>query len=79
MKGKYPQPRVAATKTPKLDDFIKQVVPTASNNANKELAKIQTFVLDAIAPLTTIMEAGNSEDKNCPLRRLWQQLRQLWS
>ena len=25
VKGKYPQPRVAATKTPKLDEFIRQV------------------------------------------------------
>ena len=54
---------MAATKTPKLDEFIRHVVPSASKNADKELAKIQTFVLDAIAPLATILEAGNSEDK----------------
>ena len=61
---------MAATKTPRLDEFIGQVVPSASKNADKELPKIQTFVLDAIAPLVMILEAGNSEDKELSIEEV---------
>ena len=60
-KGKFPkQPKVAAVKTPKLDDYLKQLVPAASKQADKELAKVQTFTLDAVAPLTALMETCGS-------------------
>ena len=60
-KGKFPkQPKVAAMKTPKLDDYLKQLVPAASKQADKELAKVQTFTLDAVAPLTALLETCGS-------------------
>ena len=46
MTSKFPRPKVAATRTPKVDDYIKQIVSPATD---KELAKIQTFVMDAVA------------------------------
>ena len=57
-------------KTPKLDEFIRQVVVPASKNADKELVKILTFVLDAVAPLAMILEAGNSEDKELSIEEV---------
>ena len=40
-KGKFPkQPKVAAVKTPKLDDYLKQLVPAASKQAHKPRCKL---------------------------------------
>ena len=50
-------PKVPA---PRLDHFIKPETPQATKNLDKELAKIQTFVLDALAPLTAMVEHANS-------------------
>ena len=63
IRARFPQPKVAATKTPRLDDFLKATIPTTAKNEDKELAKIQTFVLDSMAPLTALLEAGNSEEE----------------
>ena len=52
VRARYPQPKVAATRTPKLDESFKQIVPATTKAADKNLAKIQTFILDAVAPLT---------------------------
>ena len=52
----FPLPQVAATRTPQLDSFIKPEVPQPVKTCDKEWARIQTFVLDALAPLTSLME-----------------------
>ena len=57
IKGQYPQPKVAATRTPKLDDSFKQILPAAARTMDKDLARIQTFVLDAVSPLVSLLEA----------------------
>ena len=59
----YPLPKVPATRTPQLDAFLKTEVSGGIKTADKELAKIQTFALDAIAPLTAILEA-DAKDKD---------------
>jgi len=41
-------PQVAASWDPQWDPFIKPEVPQYSKTTNKELAKVQTFVLDAL-------------------------------
>ena len=54
----YPLPKVPATRTPQLDPSMK---PKASSNAmDKSLAKVQTLVLDLLAPLTCLMEAHHN-------------------
>ncbi len=47
-----------------MDDYIQPLVPTASRSTDKELARIQTFILDAVAPLTALLEAGNKEERD---------------
>ena len=48
-------PKVAATKTPQLDSYIKTEV-SVTKSTDRELARIQTFVLDSLTPLTSIVE-----------------------
>ena len=60
--NKFPQPKIPATRTPKLDEYMKQLTPAAARTTDKELAKIQTFVSDAVAPLTALMEAEHVEE-----------------
>ncbi len=54
---RYPLPKVPATRTPQLDGFIKSEVPMATRNADKELARLQSLVLDSLASLTHLLEA----------------------
>ncbi len=50
-------PKVPATRTPRLDQFLKTEIPQPTKSLDKDLSKIQTFVLDALAPLTAMVEA----------------------
>ena len=50
---------MAATRTPQLDEYIKAEVPHQVKSADKDLAKIQTFVLDALAPLVSILDLNS--------------------
>ncbi len=54
---RYPLPKVPATRTLQLDGFIKSEVSMATRNADKELARLQSLVLDSLAPLTHLLEA----------------------
>lgn len=49
-------PKVPATRTPRLDHFIKAEASQTAKSLDKDLARIQTFVLDALAPLTALVE-----------------------
>lgn len=49
-------PKVAATRTPKVDQVIKSLVPQSIKTTDKELSRLQTFVLDSMAPLAALME-----------------------
>ncbi len=49
-------PKVPATRTPRLDQFLRTEIPQATRSLDKDLSKLQTFVLEALAPLTTILE-----------------------
>ena len=44
----YPVLKVAATRTPQLDEFIKLEVSLAVKSADREMAKIQPLLLDAL-------------------------------
>ena len=59
----YPLPKVTATRSLALDSYLKQELSAPVKQEDKELAKIQAFVLDALAPLTTILEeTGGDQD-----------------
>ena len=47
---------MAATRTPQLDSYLKSEIPQQVKTADRDLAKIQTFVLDSLAPLTHLIE-----------------------
>ena len=46
---------MAATKTPQLDNYLKPEISQQAKTTDKELAKIQAFVLDSLAPLSHLM------------------------
>ena len=57
-RGRYPLPKVATTKLPNLDPFMRTEVSSSAKADDKELAKVQSFVLDSLAPLTALLEQG---------------------
>ena len=59
----YPLPKVSATRNSQLDSFMKPEVSSATKNADMELAKVQTLILDALAPLTSILEGDNRGER----------------
>jgi len=52
----YCLPKVAASRTPQLDNFLKMEIQLAAKAADKELAIIQSYVLDALAPPSATLE-----------------------
>ena len=53
----FPLPKVAATRTPQMDPVLKAELSSSTKSADRELARIQSFVLDALAPLSALIEA----------------------
>lgn len=51
-------PHVAATRTPQHNSFIKPEVPPPVKTIDKELEKLQTFVLDALTPAHFPLESN---------------------
>ena len=49
-RSRYKLPRVEATRTPHLDHFIHPLAPQTAKVVDRELSRIQTFVLDSLAP-----------------------------
>ena len=56
VRNRYPLPMVTATKPPNLDAFMRTEIFSSAKKSDKELVKIQTFVLDSLAPLTALIE-----------------------
>ena len=54
----YPFPDVEVTRCPKLDPVAKQLLQREQKQADASLARLQTLVLDAVAPLTYIVEGS---------------------
>ena len=61
-RSRYPLPKVPATRTLQLDSFMKPEVSSATKNVDRELAKVQTLLLDALAPLTSLLEGDNKDE-----------------
>ena len=60
VRSRFPLPRVATTKSPNTDVFMRTEISSGARSLDKELAKIQTFVLDSLAPLTALLGKGES-------------------
>ena len=58
----YPLPKAPATKSSVLDTYLKLGVSQNVKAADKELGSIQSAVLDAMARLTSIVEADAKGD-----------------
>ena len=56
IRDNYSLPQVAATRTPQLNNYLKPEISQQAKTTDKELAKIQTFVLNSLAPLLHLME-----------------------
>uniref|UniRef100_A0A1X7VIX4 Uncharacterized protein n=1 Tax=Amphimedon queenslandica TaxID=400682 RepID=A0A1X7VIX4_AMPQE len=61
---RYKLLRVSATKTPRLDAFMKAEAPQNAKSLDGELAHIQTLVMDTAAPLTSLIEERIQEGEN---------------
>lgn len=57
-------PQVTTFQTPWLDNFLKPEISPATNSTNKELTSIQTHMLDALAPLTAIIEQESTSEQS---------------
>ena len=60
LKRKQPIPDTLFTKCPKLDPTIQSRLPKPAKDADRNLTRIQTLVLDAAAPLLNTLEAARS-------------------
>jgi len=59
----YTLPKVPETKTPTLDGFTRSEAPPQAKTLDSQLQRLQFFVLDAVAPLTSIVEANAKGEK----------------
>ena len=55
-RSRFKLPKVAATRTPRVDHVMKALIPQSAKNADKELAQIQAVVLDPVAPVASLLE-----------------------
>ena len=56
----YQFPTMEASKCPKLDPVAKQLLQIEAKPTDASLAKLQTLVLDAVAPLVSLVEAAET-------------------
>ena len=57
IREKFPLPKVPETRPTQLDPMLKSETSAATKAADKQLIKVQTLLLDSLAPLTAILEA----------------------
>ena len=57
IREKSPLPKVAQTRPAQLDPMMKSETCAATKAADKQLTKVQTLLLNSLAPLTAIQEA----------------------
>ena len=55
-------PKSAPTRVPKLDKVIKDRISSKTAKTDKDLGRIQAFILDAVGPLTAIVEGAEKEE-----------------
>ena len=62
IRDRYPLPKVPATRPAQLDPMMKSETSSATKATDKQLARVQTLLLDSLAPLTSILEAHHIGD-----------------
>ena len=62
IREKFPFPKVPATRPAQLDPMMRSEASTAAKAADKQLAKVQTLLLDSLAPLTSVIESHHKGD-----------------
>jgi hypothetical protein len=60
MREKFGDPECPPTRVPKLDQLVKDRVSQESVKLDRALAKLKAFFLDAVGPLTTILEEAEN-------------------
>ena len=56
MRSRCKLPKVDATRTPRVDHVMRTLAPQAAKTANRELARIQSFMLDSLALVSAMVE-----------------------
>ena len=69
LRSTYQLPRIVATKSPNLDAFLKPEVPANAKGLDKDLAKVQSFLLDTLAPITSMLEHTIRGIRGCDAAR----------
>lgn len=64
--GRYKLPKVLATRTPKVDHVMRTLATQPAKSVDRELAHIQTYVLDSLAPITALLENSKMPTKEVP-------------
>ena len=59
MREKFGDPKCPPTRVPKLDKMVKDRITSESVKLDKSLARLQALCLDAVGPLTTIIDEGD--------------------
>ena len=62
IRDKFPLPKVPATRPAQLDPMMKSETSSATKVVDKQLAKVQTMLLDSLALLTSILETHHKGD-----------------
>jgi hypothetical protein len=52
----YQLPKAASTRTPRQDSYMRSETPQGIRTMDRELSRVQTFMLDTLAPLVAIYE-----------------------
>ena len=65
-RSRYKLPKIEAMRTPRLDHFMHTLAQQTAKVTDREQSRIQTFVLDPLAPLTAILD--NTD--NMPIKEI---------
>ena len=52
----YKLPKMDTTRTPRVDHVMKTLAPQTAKTADKELVRIQSFMLDSLTPVSALLE-----------------------
>ena len=67
MREKFGDPKCPPTRVPKMDKMVKDRITQESVKLDKSLARLQALVVDAVGPMTTILEEGEKGSLNAEL------------
>ena len=62
LRSAFALPKVAITKAPTLDPVMSSQCSKSTKTSDKALARVQALTLDAIGPLTDLLEKLNSDE-----------------